>query len=261
MTATLPIAQTLSGLPVDQASTLIVWGHGWGHDGHAFDACAQALAPRAAHLQIDFPGFGQSPKPPDNWTTAEYADAMAELLAPYRAKPNLKTILWVGHSFGGRVGIQLAARHPNLVDGLFLIAAAGLPRHRTLMQTLRMRARVAAFKTLKHIAPLIHQDIDKLREKFGSSDYRNAGPMRPIFVNVVRENLSEQARRVTCPTQLVYGGDDTEAPPDIGKSYRRLIPNAELSILPQQDHYTVLNTGRHTMLKKLLAFMETMDKR
>lgn len=261
MQNTTSIAHMLSGLPVDQASTLIVWGHGWGHDMHAFDACVQSLAPRAAHLQLDFPGFGQSPKPPDSWTTAEYADAIADLIHPCRAKPNLKTILWVGHSFGGRVGVQLAARHPDLVDGLFLIAAAGLPERRSLAKRLKISLRVLTFKLLKRLAPLLDLSLDKLRGKFGSADYRNAGPMRQIFINTIRENLSEQARQIKCPVQLVYGSDDTEAPPDIGESYRRLIPNAELFILPQQDHYTVLGSGRHIVLKKLLAFMEAMDKR
>lgn len=261
MTSPPAIAQAHSGLPVDQASTLIVWGHGWGQDLHAFDTCIQSLTLRAAHLQIDFPGFGQSPKPPDNWTTADYADAVAELIKPYRTKPNIKTILWVGHSFGGRVGVQLAARHPDLVDGLFLIAAAGLPERKSLATRLKLGTRVLTFKLLKRLAPLLKIDLDKLRGKFGSADYRNAGPMRKIFINVIRENLSEQAKQVKCPVQLAYGSNDQQAPPDIGERYQRLIPNAELSILPQQDHYSVLGAGRHIVLKKLLAFMETLDKR
>lgn len=261
MTSAPIIAQARSGLPVDQASTLIVWGHGWGQDLHAFDACIQSLILRAAHLQIDFPGFGQSPKPPDIWTTADYADAMAELIKPCRTKHNIKTILWVGHSFGGRVGVQLAARHPDLVDGLFLIAAAGLPERRSLARRIKMRMRVLTFKLLKRLAPLLKINLDALRGKFGSADYRNAGPMRQIFLNTIKENLSEQAKQVKCPVQLVYGSEDLQAPPDIGEKYQRLIPNAELSILPQQDHYSVLGAGRHIVLKKLLAFMEMLDKR
>ncbi len=261
MTAIPSIAQTLTGLPVDQASTLIVWGHGWGHDRHAFDACVQSLLLRAAHLQLDFPGFGQSPQPPDNWTTAEYADAMAELIKPYRARPNLKIILWVGHSFGGRVGVQLAARHPGIVDGLFLIAAAGLPERRSLIKRLEISARVLAFKLLKRLAPLLGLSLDKLRAQFGSADYRNAGSMRQIFINTIREDLSEQARQIKCPVHLVYGGDDLQAPPDIGARYQRLIPNAEFSILPRQDHYSVLGSaGRHIVLKKLLALMERLNQ-
>ena len=55
---------------------------------------------------------------------ADYADAFAEWLSTL---PRARRI-WIGHSFGCRVGLQLAARHPATVDGLFLIAAAGLPR-------------------------------------------------------------------------------------------------------------------------------------
>lgn len=261
MNAPSSIAHSLSGQPVDQASTLVVWGHGWGHDRHAFDACVQALDSRAAHLVMDFPGFGQSPKPPDSWTTADYADAVAELIAPYRANPNFKTIVWVGHSFGGRVGVHLAARHSDLVDGLFLVAAAGLPERKSLAKRISIRVRVLVFKFMKLVAPLFGISLDTLRGKFGSADYRNAGAMRPIFLNTIRENLSQQARLIKCPVQLVYGSDDLQAPPDIGEKYQRLIPNAELFILPQQDHYSVLGSGRHIVLKKLLAFMEVLDQR
>lgn len=261
MNASASIAYALSGLPLNQASMLVVWGHGWGHDRHAFDACAQALDSRAAHLQIDFPGFGQSPKPLDTWTTADYADALAELIAPFREKHHFKTILWVGHSFGGRVGIQLAARHPELVDGLFLIAAAGLPRRKSFIRRAQMLVRVMTFKLLKRFAPLLGLSIDTFREKFGSPDYRNAGAMRSIFLTTIRENLSEQARLVKCPVRLVYGSADTETPPDIGERLTRLIPNAELSILPQQDHMSVIHSGRHVVLRKLLSFMETLDQR
>src|SRR5205814_7524349 len=54
-------------------------------------------------LPIYFPGFGESPLPPTAWGTADYADAVAEWLgglAPARC-------IWIGHSFGSRVGLRL----------------------------------------------------------------------------------------------------------------------------------------------------------
>jgi pimeloyl-ACP methyl ester carboxylesterase len=250
------IAFEVCGLPSEKAELLFIWGHGWGQSGKAFRPFAETLSSRAAHILIDFPGFGASPIPPETWSTADYAEALGELVRTVRKK-NQK-IIYAGHSFGGRVGIQLAARHPDLVDGLFLLASAGLPRQRSLMKKAIMAARVYTFKTLKHLAPLLGLSVDDLRKKFGSADYQTAGALRPIFLRVISENLSEQARNVKCPTCLVYGQNDTETPPEIGQRLKELIGNATLSVLPGQDHYSVLGDGRHVVVKRLTEFMETL---
>jgi pimeloyl-ACP methyl ester carboxylesterase len=248
------IEHEFAGAPLSETGVLVVWGHGWGQSREAFRPMTQSL-PRQAHLLLDFPGFGASPPPPLTWGTADYADAVAELVAPLRTG---KRIVWVGHSFGGRVGVQLAARRPELVDGLFLVAAAGLPRKRTLPQKLKMYAKIYTFKTLKHLAPLLGLDVEKLRAKFGSADYRTAGALRPVFLNTIREDLSEQARQVRCPACLVYGENDDEAPPEIGARFAKLIPQAEIAVLPGQDHYSLLGAGRHPVLKRLSDFMGTL---
>src|SRR5579875_2176145 len=99
----------------------LVWGHGWGQSGAALLPLAEALKAFASSSLIDFPGFGKSANPPETWGTADYADAVAAWLPTITREK----IVWLGHSFGGRVGIQLAARHPQLVKGLVLIASAG----------------------------------------------------------------------------------------------------------------------------------------
>ncbi len=249
------IAFETVGLPVENAPCLIVWGHGWNQSRTAFKPFAETLSSRATHIVIDFPGFGLSAAPPSSWTTAEYADALAQVIRPHR---NVKKIIYVGHSFGGRVGIQLAARHPALVDALFLIGSAGLPRNRSLLDTLKIKLKVYTFKTLKHLAPLLGLDVEKLRGKFGSADYKSAGPMRPLFLRIISENLSNEARKVSCPTHFVYGENDTETPPEVGLRLKNLIANASIEILPNQDHYTVIGEGRHVVIKRLAEFMETL---
>src|SRR5207248_3158287 len=88
------------------------------------------------------PGFGASPPPPAVWGTADYADAMAEWIATLPAGRRV----WIGHSFGCRVGLQLAARHPDSVHGIVLIAAAGLPPRRSPAARMRIAARRWAFR-------------------------------------------------------------------------------------------------------------------
>ena len=165
--------------------------------------------------------------------------------------------IWIGHSFGGRVGIQLAARRPDLVTRLVLIAAAGLQRRRSLMERTRIATKIRTFKALKRLAPVTGMDVDKLRERFGSSDYKAAGDMRDTLTKVVSEDLTDIAAQISCPTRLLYGELDTETPPEIGQRLAAIIPEAELSVLPGQDHYTVLGEGRHQVAKRIRDFLET----
>jgi pimeloyl-ACP methyl ester carboxylesterase len=238
------------GAPLEGAGRHIVWAHGWGQDHRFFLPVAQPVEALGAHTLLDFPGFGRSPPPLAPWGTADYADAIADWLAPLPRRPRI----WVGHSFGCRVGLQLAARHPDAVDGLFLVAAAGLKRARPPLEKLKIAARVRLFKTLRMVARL-GIDVAVLRDRLGSADYRSAGPMRPILVKVIGEDLTEVARGVRCPVVLIYGALDTETPPEIGERLAALIAGAQLHVLPRLDHYTVLTEGSHQLQYQLRQFV------
>jgi pimeloyl-ACP methyl ester carboxylesterase len=233
----------------------VVWGHGWGQSGSALLPLAESMGGFACSSVIDFPGFGNSPPPPDSWGTAEYADAMAEWLGSETSRSRF----WVGHSFGGRVGIQLAARHPGLLSGLVLVASAGIPRKRSLFDKLRIVLRRSSFKTAKFIlgeGPL----LERLRNRLGSADYLNAGSLRRIFTRVVNEDLSEVAAHIGCPVLLVYADQDTETPPEIGARLNRIIPGSQLILLHGFDHHTILTAGRHQLVRHILEFMKGNER-
>jgi pimeloyl-ACP methyl ester carboxylesterase len=240
----------LDGDPSDD-KPLLVWAHGWGHTHANLLPLAEAMRGSARSVLLDFPGFGASPLPPGIWGTEDYADAVAEWLASL--PPGRR--LWVGHSFGCRVGLRLAARHPDAVDGLFLIAAAGLQPRRSPRARLRVAVRRTAFRLLRSLVPE-GPARDRLRRRFGSADYAQAGPLRPILGKTVAEDLTEVARRVRCPTVLVFGELDRETPPEIGERLQALIPGSRLYLLRGFDHWNVLTEGRHQLTHRLAEFME-----
>jgi pimeloyl-ACP methyl ester carboxylesterase len=222
------------------AAPCLIWAHGWGHTHQALLPLAQAMRRQGDSWLVDLPGFGASPIPPAAWGTADYADAIAEWIATLPAGPKV----WVAHSFGCRVGLQLAARHPRAVDALFLIAAAGLPPRRSLAAQVRRLPRRLAFRMLRAWTPE-GEARDRLRERYGSADYRNAGAMRPVLVRAVGEDLSEVARAVRVPTVLIHGDGDRESPPEITERLHALIEGSRLNLLRGFDHWTILTDGRH----------------
>ena len=69
-------------------------------------------------LAVDIPGFGGVHAPPPTaWSTADYAQALLPVLEQL---PDPVVVL--GHSFGGRIALQLAATRPELIRALVLTA-------------------------------------------------------------------------------------------------------------------------------------------
>lgn len=233
-----PHAYASLGLPLDTATPHVIWAHGWGQDHRAFLGIARSLQGAAHHTLLDFPGHGESPPPPAAWDTATYADAMADWLATL---PRGRRI-WVGHSFGCRVALRLAVRHPAAVDAMVLVAGAGLKRRRSPLERLRIFLKVRAFKALK-LAEKLGIDVSARKARFGSADYRNAGAMRDTFVKVVSEDQEAEVGRIRLPVSLIYGSLDADTPPEFGERLARLIPGATLNIVPGLDHHTILSDG------------------
>jgi len=236
-----------------EGSVELIWAHGWGHTHANMLPLAQAIGRSARSVLIDFPGFGASPMPPAPWGTADYADAMAEWLG---GLPPARRI-WIAHSFGCRVGLQLAARHPGTLAGLFLIAAAGLPPQRSPWARARVTARRWAFRLARQVT-LEGPARDRLRQRFGSADYRAAGKLRPILVKAVSEDLSAVAGVVRIPAVLVYGDQDRETPPEMGMRLNSLMPQSRLYVLRGFDHWSLLTDGRHLIIQRLGELMEQL---
>ena len=110
-------------------NTRIIWLHGWGQDHKSFLSMA-CLFNDCENIMIDMAGFGAAKKPKEAWGTNDYALDLAQYLK--KEKISKKTYL-IGHSFGCRVALRFAALFPNRVDGIVLIAAAGLKKKRSII--------------------------------------------------------------------------------------------------------------------------------
>jgi pimeloyl-ACP methyl ester carboxylesterase len=246
--------QTLFYEIMGQGPVIYIWAHGWGQDHRFLKPLAESLGAFGTHYLVDLPGFGKSPKPKEDWAVGDYAHFMASFVENLAAANPGRKIVWVGHSFGSRIGIKMGAKHPHYLEKLILIAAPGLKRRRSLWQEIKFQARMRFYKWLRLCVP-----NEKMREairlQFGSRDYVNAGALRGIFLKTIKENLGEDSRRITLPVLLIYGAMDDETPPDMGERYKGMMPNATLKILDGFDHYTLLSDGRHQTAQLIKSFV------
>ena len=218
----------LFGASTGTAPPWILALHGWQRTHRDFSRVLEGLDAVA----VDLPGFGASPPPPDPWGSAEYAQALVPLLATF---PDPAVVL--GHSFGGRVAVHLAAAHPELVRALVL---TGVP---LLRPPGTARASVAwQFKLGRrlHARGLMSDDrMEALRQRFGSRDYRNAtGVMRGVHVKAVNETYEDQLGGIPQPVELVWGEDDGAVPPAVAEAAAQLLTDATVTRLPGVGHLT-----------------------
>lgn len=208
----------------------VVAMHGWGRNRHDFAAVLAGLNA----LSLDLPGFGATEMPDEPWSTRQYADAVAEAFA------DSEPIVFVGHSFGGRVAIQLAAAYPERVKALVL---TGVPLLRAELSTGKPARSPFLFRAAKKLnAAKIVSDstLDKLREKYGSADYKAAkGDLRTILVKAVNEDYTAQLEAVRAagiPVSLVWGAHDTAAPLPMAQHVQEILGEASLDVCASSSH-------------------------
>lgn len=212
--------------------------HGWGCNADTLASVAAVAAESHRVYSIDFPGFGESPEPPEVWGVDDYTRAMESFVHLL----GIERPVLLGHSFGGRVGLLYSSRNP--VDRLILVDAAGVKPRRPLSYYMK----VYSFKLMKRLYKLIYgkngaqKRIEAERARRGSADYQAASPqMRAILSKVVNEDLCHVMPSIKAPTLLIYGENDTATPVRDAKKIESLVPDAGLVVFPGCGHYSFLD--------------------
>jgi pimeloyl-ACP methyl ester carboxylesterase len=237
----------------DAAGRHLILLHGWAASRESLRGLGVLFEHTHTVHMIDLPGFGDAPPPPPDWGTIEYTD----LIQQYVLERLPGTVVVVGHSFGGRVSVRLAARRMPQVRALVLIGVPGLPQPPFTWKALRSRWIRTLRRTLVALKPLIgNSGVEWHTRTYGSKDYLAAGSLRPILVRTVREDLTESAQTIACPTLLLWGSDDTETPVWLGQRYRDLLGSrGTLEVLPHKDHYPFNGTGAHLCGYKIRTWL------
>ena len=223
---------TLFGSHQGQGPARVLYLHGWGRTHRDFDPVRTetALAGSPASLALDLPGFGASPPPP----SPGGADLYVRLLLPALAECEQPLIL-VGHSFGGRVALELAYQRPKAVAALVL---TGVPLLRPTVVRSKPSLKFRLMRSANRVGLVSDKTMEDLRGRSGSADYRAAqGVMRDVLVAAVNETYETQLQAVKMPVELVWGDNDTEVFPGIAVRSETMLTNAGLTILPGVGHF------------------------
>ena len=237
-----------------QGPTLVLL-HGLFMDHTTWDHVSEELGRQYRVVAPDLPGFGQSEKPPESrfpYGINAFADAVVDLYAGLE----LGRAIMVGHALGGAVAITLAARHPELISRLVLIDALCYAAPQDLASRVALAPLIggfafkqlwgkSAFKAyfkesyLSRDARLPSARLDSYYEVFNTPAAR-ASALATLRATRDTRAVVAHIARISTPTLVIWGSEDTLYPAALGHRMSREIPHAGFQLVgaghvPQEE--------------------------
>jgi pimeloyl-ACP methyl ester carboxylesterase len=232
----------------------LVLVHGAGTSGAIWRRTLPLLADGRRVVAPDLPGYGGSPAAGPGFALEEVTDRLvtgldeAGVPVPYDL---------VGHSMGGAIAILLAARHPERVRRLVLVAPAGLaalPRvaagllgavaapFAVARRTLATPLAGSAFVRRLALAGVARDGARVPTEHARAVLASSAGATRigPGLASAANADLRDALASVRAPLGLVWGEHDPVIPPRRIEVIRRARPEVRLSVVPDTAHAPML---------------------
>lgn len=163
----------------------------------------------------------------------------ADLIAKFCVQLELPQVHAVGQSTGGGVAGCLAAAQPNLVQSLTLIDASGAANHVARYYPLTSPYEIGI--------QLINPWYVRPQLQMAASFLLNLVQARGQLIDAARlpltEDLTDAFKRVSAPTQVLWGGKAILFPVAAGRQIQALIPGAMLQVVPHGLHNWEINNS------------------
>jgi pimeloyl-ACP methyl ester carboxylesterase len=219
------------------SSVLLV--HGWGGDHTYLERQEVHLREAYRVVNVDLRGHGASESSQDEYTMELYADDLAWLCEELK----LSHPFVVGHSMGGMVALQLAAKHPALPSAIVLIDSLVLPSQalmdsfKPLREAMLGPEYAAAFQQTM-LSLLLPSDHDGIREKILDPTKL---PQQHVLASSLdahfRNDFTEAAAR-QCRIPAAYIG--SAHPLGNTEAFQRLTPQLQIAQTLGSGHFSPL---------------------
>lgn len=226
----------------------VVLLHGSGPGIRAAGAWASTIPALTAQgvrvVAPDLLGFGGTDAAPDGrYDLGRWTDHLTSFLDHLR----VDRAVFVGHSFGGALGLSLAARRPVLVQRLVLVSSIGIgftatPGLSTVWGYRPGRAEARALlQTLLADGSGVTEEIVEARyraslEGGGQAVYEQQFPAPHQRMLEVLATPEADLAALDLPVLIVHGHDDRVVPLSVAQRLQALLGQADLHVLGRCGH-------------------------
>ncbi len=254
-----------------KAQTLVLL-HGFGDSYTSWESWVRDLKGRFHVITLDFPGHGLTRAPAGYQLSGA---GLADFVADFASKLALPKFAVAGNSLGGGAAWQLAVRHPDLIDALILVDAAGFPPSKppsSIPLAFRLLQYPIGRALLRNIdnRPLIEAGLktdvyDKalITPAFVDrwAEFQRAPGHRAILMDInfggLGQATSEILSAIKVPTLILHGEDDLIIEPDSARKFAAAIPGAKLIFYPQVGHLPQIELPQRSAAD-VAAFLATL---
>ncbi|WP_158923218.1 alpha/beta fold hydrolase [Acidisphaera sp. S103] len=176
-------------------------------------------------IAFEMPGFGDSAEN----TQSDGMEALASTMAAAVRALGIEVFDLLGSSFGAKVALWLAARHPNMVRALVLEGPAAI----------RPGGMRPPSGTAAEMAPFLFGHPDRVAPMpdpdptVAAKQRRLVGRLRGPDQDAA---LEDRMRGLAVPVLVLFGTLDRVMPPEMGREYKALLPNSHLVFVYDAGH-------------------------
>jgi pimeloyl-ACP methyl ester carboxylesterase len=235
----------------DPNAPLLVLLHGFADSFTTWDGWVRELKPQFHIISLDFPGHGLTRAPEGSRLNG---DALADFVDAFAAKLMLPKFAVAGNSMGGGAAWELAVRHPDRLNALILVDAAGFANDKPPgdepwgFKILRYRIGRQILSKIDN-RPLIDQGLkadvyDKalitpfIVDRF--AEFQRAPGHREILMSVNMgaraASTAELLSTIKVPALILWGESDPLIEPAAAKKFAAAIAGAKLITYPNVGH-------------------------
>jgi 2-hydroxy-6-oxonona-2,4-dienedioate hydrolase len=221
---------------------VVILLHGLGGNSSNWILNTNALAAKYRVIVPDQIGFGQSDKPMINYRVGTYVDFLDRLYSELK----IERAILVGNSMGGWIAALYAIAHPERVERLVLVDAAGFAPPKDFDTRQLAGLNPSTREGMRALAALVFYNkqlyasdaaIDfALTQRMAAGD---GYTIQSLIESIARREdmLDGRLSSIKQPTLLIWGRQDGLTPlSEFGERFKREIAGAELIVFEQCGH-------------------------
>ena len=168
--------------------------------------------------------------------------AFAKYLYDFIAFKELDSVILLGNSLGGHIGLYHSKMHPEKVKALVITGSSGLYESamgggytkRSDYEVIKKKAQEVFYDP----AVATKEIVDEVYETV--NDRNKLIKTLAIAKSAIRHNMAKDLPKMNIPTCIIWGRNDGVTPPEVAEEFNLLLPDSDLFWIEKCGHAAMM---------------------
>lgn len=151
-------------------------------------------------------------------------------------------VILLGNSLGGHIGLYYTKLYPEKVKGLIITGSSGL--YESAMGSGYTKR--SDYDVIKKKAQDVFYDPEVATKEIVDEVYQTVNDRNKLIKTLaiaksaIRHNMSKDLPKMTTPTCIIWGKNDTVTPPEVAEEFHDLLPDSDLYWIDKCGHAAMM---------------------